>query len=424
MKNKIFIIVVSFNIILSQDFTNSKIIDVPSMQFLPGVFTGLDILIERNFDLIKGKSIAIFTNQTALDRNGEHLLDILAKNNNYFNVSVIFTPQNGILFNSYTNNEYSKNNIDQRFNSKIKRLWNRDYLPSVNDLLNIDLILIDIQDTGVRFHTIMTSVTKIMESASFNSIPVLLLDRPNPLNGKIINGPIIRPEYQSFKGYHLVPIRHGLTIGEYALMVNETGWIRKSVKCDLTILPMSNWSRDMKDYEINLPLWKNINNYEELKLSYGITMLEGTNLSFGEGTLKPFKLIGAPWLVPEQLISGLIRNNLKGVRFKKVEFTPDSISNLISNPIYRGKKCYGIELEIYDIKTFEPLKTAISILSIVANLDRRFKWTGSNYIDGLYGHNYLRLFIAQKRDINKLSATWSKELIKFNEFRQKFLIYN
>ena len=424
MKINIFLIILSCNLVFNQNYNNSKIINVPNMDFLPGVFTGLDILIERNFDLIKNKKIAVFTNQTSVDRNGNHLLDILSNYSDLFQIKVVFTPQHGVLLNPYQNIESSENNIDLIFNSKIKRLWDNEYIPTTNDLFDVDIILIDIQDTGIRFHTIMTTLTKIMESASTNSIPVLLLDRPNPLNGVIIDGPIVRPKYQSFRGYHLVPIRHGLTIGEYALMINETGWIRQSLKCDLTILPMSNWKRSIVDYNFKLPYWKNINSYKALKLSYGMSLFEGTNLSFGEGTLKPFQVIGSPWLVPDQLILGLRKKKLEGVNFIKTEFFPDSISNLISNPIYKGTKCYGVELEIYDIDKFDPLKTALSILSIIANLDRRFQWTGSNYIDFLFGHNYLRLFIAQKREINKLPATWSKEVIKFNEFRERFLIYN
>jgi len=424
MNIKFFSFIIIFNLIFCQNFKNSKIINVPNMESLPGIFTGLDILIERNFDLIKNKKIAIFTNQTAVDRSGKHMLDVLADYRDFFQIKTVFTPQYGILLNSYQNIEASENNIDIIFNSKIKRLWNNEYIPQTNDLVDIDIILVDIQDTGIRFHTLITTLTKIMESAATNSIPVLLLDRPNPLNGIIIDGPVVRPKYQSFIGYHLVPIRHGLTIGEYALMINETGWIRQSVKCDLSILPMTNWNRSLSDKDMNLPYWKNINNFISLKLSYGMTLFQGTNLSFGEGTSKPFQLIGSPWLVPDQLISGLRKKNLRGVVFRKTEFIPDSLSTLISNPLYKGVKCYGVELEIIDIDKFDPLHTALSILSIVANLDRRFKWTGSNYIDYLYGHNYLRLFISQKRDINKISATWSKEIIKFNEFRKRFLIYN
>ena len=210
-------------------------------------------------------------------------------------------------------------------------------------------------------------------------------------------------------------------------MVNETGWIRGSERCELTVIPMSNWKREMWIDETGLmetPLWKDIEKSETLLASSGMELLSGTNLSFGEGTDLPYRLVGAPWLVSKQLIKGLNRANLPGVIFKPIQFQPDSLSTLISMPIYRGETCYGVELIIQDRDRFRPVKTAVNILSLVASLEpRRFKWAGNNYIDMLYGHNYLRLFLAQERDIAKLPATWSKDLIRFNTFRKQFLIY-
>ena len=417
----------SLPILNGQLYDNSEVVDVPNMSFLPGVFTGLDILEERMFDLIKGKRLAILTNQSSLNRNGKHLLDLLYEKKNLFNVEIIFTPQYGILSNHIQSLESSKDERDERFGAIVKNLWGRQFKPNSRDFRNVDLVVIDIQDTGVRYHTAITTVTKMMEAASDYSIPVIVLDRPNPINGNSLEGPVVRPDFQSLRGYHLVPIRHGMTVGEFSIMVNETGWIRGSERCELTVIPMSNWKREMWIDETGLmetPLWKDIEKSETLLASSGMEVLSGTNLSFGEGTDLSFRVVGAPWLVSKQLIKGLNRANLPGVIFKPIQFQPDSLSTLISMPIYRGETCYGVELIIQDRDRFRPVKTAVNILSLVASLEpRRFKWAGNNYIDMLYGHNYLRLFLAQERDIAKLPATWSKDLIRFNTFRKQFLIY-
>lgn len=421
-------LVLSGTVFLSaQEFEHSTITTVPDMGFLPGVFTGLDILEEKAFEPLRGQRLAILTNQTALNREGRHLLDLLAEHRDEFEVKIIFTPQFGILTDPITSLKRPPGGLDERFGAPIKRLWGREYRPNVIDLREVDLVVIDVQDTGVRFHTVMTTVTKVMEASAEYEKPVILLDRPNPVNGNALDGPVVRPEYQSYVGYHLVPIRHGLSAGEYALMVNETGWIRQSIRCELTVVPMSNWRREMWMDETGLNkvlLWKGITEPSTLLAAAGMGLLEGTNLSFGEGTSEPYQVVGAPWLIPHQFLTGLENADLPGVTFTAVTFVPDSLSPLSANPIYRKQTCYGVKLEIGNRERFSPMRTVTTLLSIVAQLEpRRFKWTGNNYVDKLYGHNYLRLFIAQERDIRKLPATWSEEVIRFNQFRQRFLLY-
>ncbi|MBF89921.1 MAG: hypothetical protein CMG75_09795 [Candidatus Marinimicrobia bacterium] len=426
-KPSLFIIFLSLPIWSQELYDHSKVVDIPDMSFLPGVFTGLDILEERMFDLIKGKRLAILTNQTSLNREGKHLLDLLYEQKDLINVEIIFTPQFGILNNQIQSLESSPDKKDKRFNAIIKNLWGHHFKPNSRDFRNVDLVIIDVQDTGVRYQTIMTTVTKMMEAAADYGKPVIVLDRPNPINGNTLEGPVIRPQFQSLKGYHLVPIRHGMTVGELSIMINETGWIRGSERCELTVIPMANWNRKMWFDETGLvetPLWKDIENTDRLLSSVGLELLTGTNLSFGEGTNLPYKVIGAPWLVSKQLIAGLIKANLPGVIFKTIQFMPDSLSLLVSRPIYRNETCYGIELLIQDRDRFKPVKTAVNILSLISVMEpRRFKWIGNNYIDLLYGHNYLRIFLAQERNVAKLPATWSQDLIRFNNFRQKFLLY-
>jgi len=243
----------------------------------------------------------------------------------------------------------------------------------------------------------------------------------------IVDGPVVRPQYQSFLGYHLVPIRHGMTVGEYALMINETGWIRQSERAELTIVPMVNWKRQMWMDETGMPwvpLAPNIRDVTTLLSCVGAGLLEGTNVSAGVGTDSPYLLVGAPWLLTESVLKALEGKHLPGVEFSATTFVPDSLSNIISHPSYRGVKCNGIRLNITDRNQFSPIFTVTTLLSVISgHHPHRFRWEESNYVDRLYGHNYLRIFLAQERDSRKLPATWSRDVIKFNQFREKFLLY-
>ena len=412
---------------LAQDFDYTEVLPVPTLEFHPGIFTGLDVIEEMGFKPISGHNLAILTNQTALNRKGIHLLDLLATRENDFNVKIIFTPEFGFLSSKTEKVTMSEQGKDPWLGAQVKNLWGREFLPDINDLREVDLILIDLQDPGIRFFSFMTTVTKVMEAAATYDIPVLILDRPNPLNGVVIDGPVVRPQYQSFLGYHLVPVRHGLTLGEYAIMVNESGWIRKSERVELTVIPMVNWDRGMwmDETEIpQVPLAPNIGDVLTLLSYAGMGLFEGTNVSAGVGTDIPYLQIGSPWLLPEVVLESLERKHLPGVKFTVTTFYPDSLSAIIPSPRYTGQRCYGIRLLIFDRNKFSPVLTAATILSvIIGHHPHKFHWEETNYVDTLYGHDYLRIFLAQERDPLKLPATWSRDVIKFSQFRGKFLLY-
>ena len=189
--------------------------------------------------------------------------------------------------------------IDPIFGARVVDLFKRVLYPPEWSIRDADLILIDMQDTGVRYTTFMATVSKLLESAAKFRKPVILLDRPNPLRGDVMDGPVVRTAYQSLEGYHLVPIRHGLTIGEYALMVNEMGWLKDLARADLTIIPLSNWQRTMwlDDTGITLPsMLPDVQDVESLLAYMGMYIFKGTNLNIGHGTDQPFFRIGAPWI--------------------------------------------------------------------------------------------------------------------------------
>ena len=410
-----------------QEFENSRVCPIPDLTFIPEVLTGLDVLQEIGFEPIIGKNLAILTNQTAVNQKGIHLLDLIAPLKDSLDVKIIFSPEFGFFPNEVENIGIIEENRDSHFGAEIKSLWGKKYQPDPKDFKEVDLVLIDIQDIGVRYSSFMTTVTKVMEVAAFTQIPVIILDRPNPLNGVTIDGPTVRPEYQSFVGYHFVPIRHGLTIGEYAIMVNEMGWIRKSRKANLTVIPLVNWERNMWFDETGL-MWVPPTDYipdlNSLLAYVGMGLLEGTNITAGKGTKYPYLLVGAPWISGDALFRSLQQIELPGVRFSSVIFVPQSYSPSVVDVPYQREECSGVKLTITDRKSFSPLKTAVTILTnIVQHYPNEFQWIEGNYIDKLFGYNYLRIFIAQRRDPQKLPATWTHDTIKFHQLRKEFLLY-
>ncbi|MFQ6675924.1 MAG: exo-beta-N-acetylmuramidase NamZ domain-containing protein [Fidelibacterota bacterium] len=410
-----------------KEFEFSQVMPLPAMDFYPGVMTGLDVLEEMDFEPLAGRNLAVVTNQTAVDRSGVHLLDLLSERAADVTVRIVFTPEYGFLVSGTQPVKVLREGRDPHSGAVVKNLWGREFVPDREELSDVDLVLVDLQDPGIRFFTFMTTVTKVMEAAALNDIPVMVLDRPNPVNGLNIDGPNIRPPYQSFVGYHLVPIRHGLTVGEYALMVNETGWIRQGVRARLTVIPMVNWERKMWMDETGLP-WvppaPQLDNVEIVLSAVGMGLLEGTNLSAGLGTDFPYLQFGAPWVSSHLVSRGLEQKHLPGVEFHPVSFIPDSLSPLISRPIYRGERCSGVRMSITDRKIFSPLLTAVAVLSVVSRIHPgQFRWVGNNYVDKLYGHDYLRIFLAQQRDPAKLPATWSRDVAEFSRFRSRFLLY-
>ena len=201
-----------------KSYNHSVVMPVPDLSFHTSIFYGLDVLEQMDFKPIYDKNIGVFTNQSAINRKGIHILDLLKKYDK-INVDVIFSPQYGLFAKQDKKFKINaKEQYDPTHNARIVEVFGRNMKPPAWSMKNLDLILIDLQDTGVRYSTFIGTMTKILEVASEWSVPVIVLDRPNPLRGDRIDGPVIRPRFQSLEGYHLIPIRHGMTIGELAIM--------------------------------------------------------------------------------------------------------------------------------------------------------------------------------------------------------------
>ena len=405
----------------------SNVVKVPDLSFLGKVYSGLDILEQMDFKPLRNKSIAILTNQSAINRNNEHILDILKKYPD-IKVSYLLSMEHGIW---NTDDKRSKmigrDGIDPLHKAPIIDLFNTYLYPPSWVMNKVDIILVDYQDPGSRYPTYTATLSKVFESASDFDVPVYVIDRPNPIRGDILDGPIPRVRFQSFESYHLFPIRHHLTIREISLIINEMGWVKDSKRIQLNIVPMANWEREMWFEDTHLP-WRNIAPYlttPPIVLAYtGMDLFRGTNLNIGFGTAAPYMLVGAPWISTSFLLQKLKEQNLPGVVFKEIEYRPKGSTFHNRVPKYDNLKCSGIELIITDQNTFKPLATATTLLILIHQLHpRQFQWENNNYIDKLFGSNELRILAAQKKSPDHLPALWSKDVYEFNEFRQPFLIY-
>jgi len=408
-------------------FKYSTLMDTPDLSFFDQVYSGLDILEQMDFKPLEGKSIALFTNQTAVTRTGNHILDLL-KNVPDVNVVALLAAEHGIWgIDDSRATLIGREQVDPIHGAPIIDMFNKYVYPPHWIMDKVDLVLVDFQDTGSRYSTRIATLSKLFESASEWRIPVMVLDRPNPLRGDIVNGPIPRTEFQSYESYHLFPIRHGLTLGEISILINEMGWIKDLKRVELTVVPMSNWNREMWFDETQLS-WRHptpfLRNEESLLAYTGMDLFRGTNMNVGFGTETPYMMVGAPWLVTSFLIQKLNDQNINGVEFKEVNYRPSGSIYYTRVPQYDGQSCSGIEIVIKDRDEFDPLQTATTLIMLINHLHpREFQWKEDGYIDKLFGSDLLRVLAAQKKPPDHLPALWAHDVYKFNEFRQPFLIY-
>lgn len=421
-----------FTLLSSKDssdvkYFHSSILKIPNLSFLERTYSGLDILEQMDFSPLTDKKIAILTNHTAVNRNGDHILDLIHHAANS-EISFILEFENGLWgVDDKRSKLIGRANIEPLHNAPILDLFNKYVYPPHWVMDKIDLILVDFQDTGSRYSTYIATLSKVFESASNHEKQVILLDRPNPIRGDILDGPIPRIEYQSFESYHLLPIRHGLTYGEISILINEMGWIKDSKRVDLTVIPMANWKRDYWFSETKL-IWRNpkpsIKNENTLLAYNGFDLFRGTNMNIGFGTEDPYLIVGSPWLSTSFLLDKIRSIGLEGAKFEEVYYRPSGSINQERTPKYDGQSCSGIRIIITNRNTFKPLKVATTILFLINQLHpREFQWEKNDYIDKLFGSNELRILTAQKKPASHLAAIWSKDIYKFSEFRKRFLIY-
>ena len=381
------------------------------------LLTGLDIIEKEDFKPFHNKNIALLINHTSVNNSGVHILDLLSKYKN-INIKSVFTPEHGLEGN-FSAGEKISSNFEEGL--QIISLYGNKREPLPSDLSDLDYIVIDIQDIGSRYYTYISTVTYVLNAASKANVPVIILDRPNPL-GREVFGPIISPEFYSFVGMHPIPIRHGMTIAELSLMINNESWLPSEKKVDLHIYSMQNW--DIKADYFSIPPSPNISNFNTALIYNGMCLLEGTNISEGRGTKEPFLLFGAPWMNSKKVLEELINYHFAGIKFYQKTFKPISIKGVAQYPKYENQLCYGIKIEIIDGDKVNPIEIAVSILKIIyKNHPKDFSFNDNNFISKLYGSDDMKINIINKDSILLLSNSWTRDSAEFMVQRKPYLLY-
>lgn len=355
--------------------------------------------LELYINKLEDKNVGVIANQTSII-NGTHLIDTLISKG--VNVIKIFTPEHG--FRGTADEGASINNsIDEKTQLPIISLYGNNKKPNETQLKDIDILIFDLQDVGTRFYTYISTMTYIMEAAAENNIPLIVLDRPNP-NGFYVDGPVLEPENKSFVGLHQVPIVYGLTIGEYALMVNGEYWLSDSLQCDLTIIPLGNYDRNAI-YELPVKPSPNLPNWESVYLYPSLCFFEGTIVSVGRGTEFPFQVYGHPKMTDDFV------------------FTPRQ-SDGRRAPLLCDEECHGEYLMTY-AHDFKRNKNQIN-LSWIINAYNQLKEEGkffNNFFVKLSGTNELQQQIEQGMTEKEIRATWKEGLDNYKKIREKYLMY-
>tara|TARA_B110000196_G_scaffold58223_1_gene48310 strand:+ start:219 stop:1412 length:1194 start_codon:yes stop_codon:yes gene_type:complete len=381
----------------------------------PLISTGLDNLKSTHFELLQHKRVGVIINHTSLDRDGNHIIELLAAENE-IEVLKIFSPEHGYN-GTKSAGEFVYDDIEPLTGAKIVSLYGVNKKPSPQELENIDVLVYDIQDIGSRYYTYVSTMAYLMDAAAENNIPFIILDRPNPL-GRKIAGPILDKEFSSFVGLFPIPIRHGMTSGELATMINSENWLPLGKKVDLKVIEVSGW--DLLPGYFTVAPSPNIPNLNTALVYNGMCLLEGTNISEGRGTDYPFLYFGAPWIDGVELADALNNLAFKGVLFETVSFTPTT-SDRSKWPKYENELCGGCQIILTDSESYKPIYTATQIIYKIAQLyPEKFKFHKTNFIDKLYGSEMLKLWVKTQENSFKIYDAWNTN---FPSLREQYLFY-
>lgn len=378
------------------------------------VKTGLDVLARDGFKPLEGKRVGLITNHTGITRDKRHIIDLFHEAKN-FKLTALFSPEHGIRGTADTHVASGK---DEKTGLPIHSLYGKVKKPTSEMLKDVDVLVFDIQDIGARFYTYITTMAMCMEAAKENDKAVVVLDRPNPIGGEAVEGPILEDKLTGgFAGYYPIPTRHGMTVGELALFFNT----EFKIGCKLEVIKMEGWHRSMYFDQTKLP-W--INPSPNMRsqtgaINYpGLGALEATNLSVGRGTDTPFHIYGAPWINGEKLVADLNARKLPGVTFKAVKFTPRRIEGMPKYP-HTDSECRGFEPIITDRAAYQPVRTVMHILDALYRLHPKEFEFGK--CPGMIGRTDIAERLKRGEKPDDIVKSW--DISKFKEARAKYLLY-
>jgi uncharacterized protein YbbC (DUF1343 family) len=385
---------------------NIKIVPIEEIIEVPHVDLSVQVgaaQLDEYLLRLKNKSVALLVNQTSTVF-GKHLVDVLL--NEGISIKKIFAPEHGFRGQADAG-EKIKDGKDAKTGISLISLYGENKKPSAEHLKGIDIVVFDIQDVGARFYTYISSMSYLMEACAENKVDFLVLDRPNP-NGHFIDGPILKKEYQSFVGLHQVPVVHGMTVGEYAQMVNEEGWLKGNVKCNLNVISCKNYNHGVF-YELPIKPSPNLPNIRSIYLYPSLCFFEGTIVSAGRGTNKQFQIYGHP-------------------DFKQGDFTftPKTMAGA-KYPKFDGEECNGYDLTKLDLEEFQEMgKINLRyLMHFYESFDNKKDFFLENkFFDKLAGNSTLRWQIINGRSEEEIRDSWQKDLMNFKKIRAKYLLYD
>ena len=377
------------------------------------VTTGADAIAATTPAVLRGKRLGLITNQSGIDRAGRSTIDIMAASRDYRLVA-LFSPEHGIRGTAREGDKVGSGR-DEKTGVPVYSLYGETTKPTPAMLDSVDALVFDIQDVGVRQYTYESTLARCMQAAAEKGIPFVVLDRPNPVGGDIIEGGILDTAFRSFVGFYPMPSRHGLTIGELARYFNGVF----AIGANLTVIPVSGWRRDMWGDETGLPFVAPSPNLPRIEaiLNYpGTVYLEGTNLSEGRSTDFPFEQTGAPWLEADSIAKLMNARALPGVRFESVRFTPRADARK-----FGGVPLNGVRFVITDRASYRPLATTLLLIDAIRRRHpTEFAWSGS--MDRLAGTDRLRKAI-EAGTLPALLAEWDAQDATFRAARAQYLLY-
>lgn len=372
--------------------------------------TGIDVLSAEKFAGLRGKRVGLVTNHTGRDRHGRATIDLLHQAEGV-KLAALFSPEHGIRG---IVDQKVADDRDEKTGLPIYSLYGKRLKPDAASLVGIDVLVYDIQDIGCRFYTYISTLGHVMEAAAENRMKLVVLDRPNPVGGTIVEGPVRDAERESFVAWHTLPVRHGMTVGELALLFKA----ERKIAVDLEIVKMTGWRREMLYDETGLH-WvnpsPNMRTLTAALLYPGIGLLETTNVSVGRGTERPFEWIGAPWLDGQKLAAALRSRQLPGLRFVACSQTPAS-------SIYANQLCGGVSIHVDDWSKLQSVRLG---LAVALELRRLFpdQWQMERF-DRLLVHRKTLDAVRDGKCLDEIEAGWQYDITKFLEQRRQYLLYD
>jgi uncharacterized protein YbbC (DUF1343 family) len=387
------------------------------------VSPGIDRLLTVDRSLIAGRRVGLVCNPASVDAEFRHSADRLFEDPD-ITLTALFGPQHGFRSDLQDNMIETPHGKDSRRNVPVFSLYSETREPTADMLRDLDVLVIDLQDVGTRVYTYVYTMANCMRAAARHGVRVVVCDRPNPVGGDAIEGATLQPQWTSFVGQFPIPLRHGMTIGELARLFNDTFGLGAA----LDVVPLEGWRRFMYFDETRLP-WvipsPNIPTLDTAVVYPGAVLFEGTMLSEGRGTTRPFELIGAPWIDGDRLSDAMNVRQLPGVHFRSVFFEPTFQK-------HARETCGGCQPHVTDRQAFLPVRTAVALIEEFRKQNpSRFAWRQPPYeyelekqpIDLLYGNDRLRATIDNGQDLNALVASWRPEEDAFRRLREPFLLY-